>query len=672
VLRLKYGSWNNHYQTPNSVSIYLFFRYPNKYYIYKYQKFKKIAVKIEYPDVPKRGKIEGVQNYYTLCNEILDIVKQDNELLDMSKGRLTEEDYPDTAFHILTEDIVYYGSKTIYDDPVNISEDQWLEMLKNPSVIKTSEVDVLCKWLFFEGKATCTEVGKVYQEHPTSYIMPMVALAQRVYKHTKCNFRVRDDSTGKPAWWNIPCTGTYTDDNYFQWTIRPELHKALVSAGIVAMEPPKAPPVPMNYWWLNASPKIWSFSNLRLGESQGYTLLNENGNKRRIYQNFLDAKAGDLVIGYEASPVKQIVAICKITRENDGESLYFEKVEGLSTPIEYNAIKDIPELKKMECLVNPNGSLFKLTKDEYTVLDDIIREQNSLPDPHDKQKFEPYTKQDFLSEVYLSEGEYDSLVALLKHKKNIILQGPPGVGKTFVANRLAYSILGRNDDTKVKIVQFHQSYSYEDFIMGYKPDEAGFKLQYGVFYDFCKQAENYPDDKFFFIIDEINRGNLSKIFGELLMMIEKDYRDRKITPAYSPVPFSVPSNIYIIGMMNTADRSLAMIDYALRRRFSFYELYPAFNRDSCFNSYQSSLNNETLDDLINAVKGLNQEISDDASLGNGFCIGHSYFCNLEGNIEERLTEIIEYDIIPMLNEYWFDNKTKSLEWAKKLRGILND
>jgi 5-methylcytosine-specific restriction protein B len=271
----------------------------------------------------------------------------------------------------------------------------------------------------------------------------------------------------------------------------------------------------------------------------------------------------------------------------------------------------------------------------------------------------------------LSEGEYDSLVALLEHKKNIILQGPPGVGKTFAANRLAYSILGRNDDAKIKVVQFHQSYSYEDFIMGYKPDEAGFKLQNGVFYDFCKQAENYPDDKFFFIIDEINRGNLSKIFGELLMVIEKDYRERKITLVYSSTPFSVPSNIYIIGMMNTADRSLAMIDYALRRRFSFYELYPAFNRDD-FASYQHSLNNETLDDIINAVKELNQEIADDASLGNGFCIGHSYFCNLDENIEERLTEIVEYDIIPMINEYWFDNKNKALGWSKKLHGILND
>jgi 5-methylcytosine-specific restriction protein B len=680
ILRLKYGggSWNNHYQSPNSVSIYLFFRYPNKYYIYKYRKFKSFALKIEYPDVPKQGKIEGVQNYYTMCNEILDIVKQDNELLNMSKGRLTEEDYPDPAFHILTEDIVFYGGRTSentakrtsYDDPVNISEEQWLEMLKNPSVIKAREVDVLRKWLFLDGKATCTEVGETYKEHPTAYIKPTVSMARRVYEHTKCDFRVRDD-TGKTAWWNIPFTGTYTDSNHFRWIIRPELHKALISAGIVAMEPPKAAPSVMNYWWLNANPKIWSFADLRVGESQGYTLLNENGHKRRIYQNFLDAKAGDFVIGYEASPVKQIVAICKITRENDGESIYFEKVEGLSTPLEYSAIKDIPELQKMECFVNPNGSLFKLTKDEYEFLFDIIREQNPSFHLHDIQKFDSYTKSDFLSEVYLSEGEYDSLTALLEHKKNIILQGPPGVGKTFAANRLAYSILGNNDDKKVKIVQFHQSYSYEDFIMGYKPDETGFKLQNGVFYDFCKQAENCPEDKFFFIIDEINRGNLSKIFGELLMVIEKDYRDRKITMAYSPIPFSVPNNIYIIGMMNTADRSLAMIDYALRRRFSFYELYPAFNRDG-FTSYQHSLGNDTLNDLINAVKELNQEITDDASLGNGFCIGHSYFCKLEDNIEERLTEIVEYDIIPMLNEYWFDNKVKALDWAKKLHGILND
>ena len=175
------------------------------------------------------------------------------------------------------------------------------------------------------------------------------------------------------------------------------------------------------------------------------------------------------------------------------------------------------------------------------------------------------------------------------------------------------------------MVQFHQNYSYEDFVMGYRPDGAEFKLTEGIFYRFCQKAAAYPDKPYFFLIDEINRGNLSKIFGELLMLMEKDYRGSKMTLAYSGQPFFVPENLYIIGMMNTADRSLAMIDYALRRRFGFFELEPGFTSDG-FLQYQKGFANETFDALIAQVKALNKEISRDNSLGRGFCIGHSYFC----------------------------------------------
>lgn len=172
--------------------------------------------------------------------------------------------------------------------------------------------------------------------------------------------------------------------------------------------------------------------------------------------------------------------------------------------------------------------------------------------------------------------------------------------------------MGEKDDSRIEFIQFHQNYSYEDFVMGYRPSGDSFELKYGIFYQFCKKAENQPDKKFFFIIDEINRGNLSKIFGELLMLIEKDYRGTKATLAYNGMPFSVPKNLYIIGMMNTADRSLAMIDYALRRRFSFFEMAPAFESDG-FKKYQDSLDNRTFDELISKIIKLNEEISRDKS-----------------------------------------------------------
>lgn len=286
-----------------------------------------------------------------------------------------------------------------------------------------------------------------------------------------------------------------------------------------------------------------------------------------------------------------------------------------------------------------------------------------------------YGKEDFLAEVYMTGAKYDRLLNVLKRKKNIILQGAPGVGKTFAAKRLAYAMMGEKDKERVDFIQFHQNYSYEDFMMGYKPTEnGGFEMQYGVFYRFCKKAENNSEKDYFFIIDEINRGNMSKIFGELLLLIEKDYRGTSSKLAYQNLNFSVPENLYIIGMMNTADRSLAMIDYALRRRFSFFDMEPGFDTEG-FKEYQEKLASDKFNALIECIKELNNEIADDPSLGKGFCIGHSYFCGLQADecTQELLEGIVEYDILPMLSEYWFDNLTEKVApWSEKLYGALND
>ncbi|MDD4803536.1 MAG: AAA family ATPase, partial [Syntrophomonas sp.] len=230
------------------------------------------------------------------------------------------------------------------------------------------------------------------------------------------------------------------------------------------------------------------------------------------------------------------------------------------------------------------GQAVQKTLTDITAYIDYVQKLETLfiddftGDNNEKEvAYPPYTEDDFLSEVFMDEESYTTLDNLLKAKKNIILQGAPGVGKTFVAKRLAYSIIGERDTSRVMMVQFHQSYSYEDFILGFRPSKDGFELTPGPFYQFCKIAKDDDERDYFFIIDEINRGNLSKIFGELLMLVEKDKRGEKLRLLYSNELFSVPPNIYIIGMMNTADRSLAMIDYALRRRFAFFELEPAFD-----------------------------------------------------------------------------------------------
>lgn len=326
---------------------------------------------------------------------------------------------------------------------------------------------------------------------------------------------------------------------------------------------------------------------------------------------------------------------------------------------------------------HPGQAVMK-TLTDITSYTDYVEKLNSLfedeteEDAEDVEKtYPPYTKEDFLSEVFMPEEEYDKLSGILRIKKNIILQGAPGVGKTFVAKRIAFSMMGVKDVERVMMVQFHQSYSYEDFIMGFRPSTDGFELKRGAFYNFCKKAEIDGDNDYFFIIDEINRGNLSKIFGELFMLIENDKRGVSLQLLYSDEKFSVSKNIYIIGMMNTADRSLAMLDYALRRRFAFFEIKPAFTTDG-FREYRMSLENEKFDKLIACVESLNNVISNDESLGDGFCIGHSYFCNLLPDTinDQVLSGIVEYELIPLLKEYWFDEPTKVKDWSSNLRSAI--
>lgn len=566
ILLKKYkSSAKQHYQHENAITTYLWLRYPDKYYVYKYSEAKSVSNKLDSNYKFKKGSYtDNLKSFYDFYNEIRESLKRDSTLIDLFKSQLTDDCYPDSELRTLTFDVGFYISRNI----------------PKPAAKESNQAD--------SDDMEFTENPKSSEEH--------------------------------------------------------------------------------RYWWLNSNPKIWSFSNLQTGHVQEYTLFNENGNKRRVFQNFLDARAGDLVIGYESNPVKQVVALAKVSAANDGKRICFEKTESLVNPIDYRTLKECPELQQMEFFQNPNGTFFKLTKDEYEFIMDMIREENPLTS---KDMNTPYTKKDFLSEVYMSENQYDRLSGVLLNKMNLILQGAPGVGKTFAAKRLAYSLMGEKDDSRIEFIQFHQNYSYEDFVMGYRPSGDSFELKYGIFYQFCKKAENQPDKKFFFIIDEINRGNLSKIFGELLMLIEKDYRGTKATLAYNGMPFSVPKNLYIIGMMNTADRSLAMIDYALRRRFSFFEMAPAFESDG-FKKYQDSLDNRTFDELISKIIKLNEEISRDKSLGKGFCIGHSYFCGKtkETCSSEWMQSVVDYDILPMLSEYWFDDDTRVQHWDNILHGVF--
>ena len=547
-----------HYQYENAIMTYLWLRYPDKYYIYKFGEVKAVSLELESDYRFKKGAYEdNIRNFMALYDEICAELQQDDELRNLLNSQITSTCYADPELRTLTIDIGFF-----------------------------------------------------------------------IFRYWN-----KKDST------NVPLYAQSQEDDGQQ------------------------------YWFLNEkNPKMWSIVSMPVGEIRNETLFNENWNKCKIVKDFIDIKVGDMVIGYESTPMKQIVTIFRVSAEQDGERIYFGKLEECySSSIDFATLNAWFKLKKKEYFSITQGSLFKLTKTEYEFIIDLIHRENPVPTA--KKNKDEYSKEKFLDQVYMTEAKYDRLVAVLTRKKNIILQGAPGVGKTYAAKRLAYSIMGEKDDDRIEFVQFHQNYSYEDFIMGYKPVEDGFELKYGIFYRFCQKAANHPDKDYFFIIDEINRGNMSKIFGELLMLIEADYRETKTTLAYNGLSFSVPKRLHIIGMMNTADRSLAMIDYALRRRFSFFDMEPGFDSEG-FIKYQETFANDTFNTLIDRIKELNREIANDKSLGKGFCIGHSYFCNTKECTDEWMQDVVDFDILPMLAEYWFDDTDKLQRWENILHGVF--
>lgn len=543
----RYGSGaKHHYQKENPICTYLWLRYPDKYYVYKFREVKAVSDELQSDYIFKTGDYtNNIRNFLVFYNEICAELQQDEELKNMLASQITETHYPDTELRTLTMDVGFFIRTYLKKDvdapstdewwPIHYSPEltveDWESLLYDNEVFTDSSLEIMKRMLDCGGKATCEELVMKYGESEDFYSSTSTDLSKRIVQKTGCPVMSVEDERNK--WWPVLYIGKAIkkdEKGSIVWKLRTELSEALGRVDL---------------------------------------------SKVNLYQNSL-----------------------------------------LS--------------------VNGNGR---------------------------------YKKDDFLKEVYMTEAKYDRLAAVLKKKKNIILQGAPGVGKTFAAKRLAYSMMGEVDDSRIEYIQFHQNYSYEDFMMGYKPVDDGFELKYGIFYRFCQKAENHLDKDYFFIIDEINRGNMSKIFGELLMLIEPDYRGNKITLAYNGLSFSVPKNLHIIGMMNTADRSLAMIDYALRRRFSFFDMEPGFDSEG-FIHYQNGFSNDTFNSLVERMKELNREIMNDKSLGKGFCIGHSYFCNMDDCSEEWLKDIVDFDILPMLSEYWFDDSTKLQHWENRLCGVF--
>ncbi|MBO2008664.1 AAA family ATPase [Hymenobacter negativus] len=286
-----------------------------------------------------------------------------------------------------------------------------------------------------------------------------------------------------------------------------------------------------------------------------------------------------------------------------------------------------------------------------------------------------YTRADALAELFITETELEATLAGLERRRNLLLQGPPGTGKTFLARRLAWLMLGAQDERHIELVQFHPSYGYEDFMLGFRPDAEGrFHLVRGVLPLLCQRAAADPGRPYFLLIDEVNRGNIPRIFGELLLLLEADKRGpaHALRLPYAPPDaprFFVPDNLYVIGTLNLADRSLSPLDYALRRRFAFVALGPQFGSPLQRFLKSRQVPYALIEQLCARMQALNQTIADDPELGPDFEIGHSYFCQPPVQPQQAATwlrAIMEQEIGPLLADYWREQPATAATQLRKL------
>ncbi len=572
----------NHYQDLRALCVYLSFKYPEKYFLFKSRMYSSYRNLIGFKETSteKNSEIKKYDNFEKLCQAVIVEIKADSELQQMQRDQVASdpECYADPEYHLLAQTIIY------------VSNDSYVGSFKSDTDPDERGVHY---WLYAPGRGA-EMWEKFYQEGIMALGWDEIGDLTNYSSKSEIAQKL-SDLRGTDS--------SHSNDTLSLWQFCNEMQPGdivLVKRGRKDI--------------------------LGMGEVDSEYCYDDSFEDYPHYRKVNWTDKGH----WKNDDAFAMKALTDVTK-------YTDFVEKITTKI----IEDRQD--------NPNGP--------------------DIPPEPSKTTIIPYGPDDFLEEVYMDEQDYETLVSLIRTKKNVILQGAPGVGKTYAAKRLAYSMMGEKDADRVMMVQFHQSYSYEDFIMGFRPSEKGFELKHGAFYTFCKKAEEDSDNEYFFIIDEINRGNLSKIFGELFMLIESDKRGIELRLLYANEKFSVPANVYIIGMMNTADRSLAMLDYALRRRFAFFEMQPGFENDG-FRAYRMALQSDRFNRLIQCVENLNNVIAADESLGEGFRIGHSYFCNLKEADEQTLSNIVEFELIPLLKEYWFDEPTKVKDWTNNLRSAI--
>ncbi len=704
-----------HYQNEYSITVYLWLRYPDKYYIYKYSEARNTAQKLGSDYIIKKGKSEtNAISAFELYNEIRAVLQSDTAIKQMLDQSITSDCYPDPELVTLTIDVGFYVSRFFNKGESNIVETPSVKAadtpLKQTGLVNTwllawnpknfdwendeeeFRLDTMFKaikrgggfyicWRCVSTKVKCGDlvyIAKVGPE-PKGIFAAGYAISDSFIEDdsrlvdiliTKAiDYRTNaiiDSQTLKKLFpdqqWSPQGSGIAIKPDAARWLLDDwDSHSEKENdKQVVDILPPSNSEF-LKYF----APLIQAIKDL------GGSATRKEAHEKVI--DLMDITEEELSVTYEKTGASRVLNQIDFARNDLAH-------EGFIS----SGTKGVWALTELGMTIDMTMELASLIHMKWVKINTAKRKGEPIPvidlSKHYKKKIDhKYTKKDFLNDVFITESEYDKLRSLILRKKNIILQGAPGVGKTFSAKRLAYSIIGEKNESRICMMQFHQNYSYEDFIMGYRPnDSGGFELQSGVFYNFCIRCKENHDKPYFFIIDEINRGNLSKIFGELLMLIETDKRGEKhkLNLVYGGTAFYIPENLHIIGMMNTADRSLAMIDYALRRRFSFYTMKPAFDDadKNGFGKYAKDIKNDLYHTVVDKIKELNTAIRKDSSLGKGFEIGHSYFAPEDSSVidDEWVRNVVEFEIIPLIEEYWFDNEDEYKKWEKALYQAIGE